>query len=250
MAVKISIRNLNAWYGNFQALKDINLDIEERMVTAIMGPSGCGKSTLIRCINRLHELRPNARVSGLVLLDGKDIYSMDPVEVRRKIGMVFQRPNPFPTMSVFENVAIGLKLRGFKDRNTIRKVVVDSLKKVHLWEEVKDRLEISGAMLSGGQQQRLCIARAIALKPEVLLMDEPTSALDPVSALKVERLIRELSREYTIIIVTHNMQQAARISDRVAFLYMGRLVEYGPTKTVLERPKHEITERYLTGRFG
>ncbi len=249
MAVKLSIGNLNAWYGGFQALNDITMDVEERKVTAIMGPSGCGKSTLIRCINRLHELKPGAKVSGRISLGNVDVYRMDPVEVRRRIGTVFQRPNPFPTMSIFDNVAIGLKLRGLA-RSLIKYIVEDSLKKVYLWDEVKDKLKMPGTALSGGQQQRLCIARAIALKPEVLLMDEPTSALDPVSSMGIERLIRELSEEYTIVIVTHDVQQAARISDRVAFLYMGRLIEYGDTETLFERPRQELTERYLTGRFS
>jgi len=247
---KLSVRGLSAWYGSTQALKNIDIDVRRNSVTAIMGPSGCGKSTFIRCINRLHELRPKTRVEGKVLLDGKNVYEMDAVEVRSKIGMIFQKPNPFPTMSIYENVAIGPRLRGLSDEEKLQTMVEESLKEASLWEEVKDQLETPGTNLSGGQQQRLCIARTLALKPEVLLMDEPTSALDPIAAQRIENLLRQLSEEYTIIIVTHNIQQAARISGMLAFFYMGELIEYGDTRTLFERPEKELTEKYITGRFS
>ncbi|MEM2868721.1 MAG: phosphate ABC transporter ATP-binding protein PstB [Candidatus Bathyarchaeia archaeon] len=251
-AYKIEIENLNAWFGSKQVLKDINMRIKGRAVTAIMGPSGCGKTTLIRCINRMHELVPGAYVSGKILLDGVNIYDngVDPVQIRRKMGMVFQKPNPFPMLSIYDNVALGPRLNGVRDRKTLGQIVKRSLMLAGLWDEVKDDLNKSGASLSGGQQQRLCIARALAVEPEVLLMDEPTSALDPISAAKIEALIRKLAEDYTIIIVTHSMQQAARISDYVAFLYMGELIEYGPTKDIFENPRSELTERYITGKFG
>jgi len=252
MIYKIDIENLNAWFGSKQVLRDITMKIKENMVTAIIGPSGCGKTTLIRCLNRMHELIPGARVTGRVLLDGGDIYGegVDPVTVRRKIGMVFQKPNPFPMMSIYDNTVAGLKLNGVSDKHRLDETVEKSLKAAHLWDEVKADLEKSGASLSGGQQQRLCIARALAIEPEVILMDEPTSALDPTAASKIEQLIRVLAQDYTVIIVTHNMQQAARVSDCTAFLYLGKLVEYGSTKDLFENPKSELTEKYITGEFG
>lgn len=252
MDFKIEIQDLNAWFGKKQVLHDISMKIKENVVTAIIGPSGCGKTTLIRCINRMHELTSGAKVTGEVLLDGENIYgeSVDPVTVRRRIGMVFQKPNPFPMMSIYDNAAAGLKLNGVSDKRRLDEVVEKSLRVAHLWDEVKLELEKSGASLSGGQQQRLCIARALAIEPEVILMDEPTSALDPTAATKIEQLIRVLAEDYTVIIVTHNMQQAARVSDFTAFLYLGRLVEYGSTKDIFENPKSELTEKYITGEFG
>jgi phosphate transport system ATP-binding protein len=252
MVVKFDVQNLNAWFGSKHVLKNINMKIEENAVTAIIGPSGCGKTTFIRCLNRMHEITPGARVSGKVIFNGVNIYDngVDPVMVRRKIGMIFQKPNPFPMMSIYDNVAIGLKLNGVRDKKILDAAVRRSLELVNLWDEVKDDLKKSGASLSGGQQQRLCIARALVVEPEVLLMDEPCSALDPIATAKIEALIRELARNYTIIIVTHNMQQAARVSDYTAFLYFGELVEYGPTEQIFENPKHELTEKYLTGKFG
>ncbi|MEM4140527.1 MAG: phosphate ABC transporter ATP-binding protein PstB, partial [Nitrososphaeria archaeon] len=219
---KIKTENLNAWFGTKQALKDINIKIRKNAITAIIGPSGCGKSTLIRCLNRMHELVPSAKVSGKVYIDGIDIYSknVDPVIVRRKVGMVFQKPNPFPTMSIYDNVAAGLKLNGIRDRKKLDEIVKKSLEQAWLWDEVKNDLDKPGSSLSGGQQQRLCIARALAVEPEVLLLDEPTSALDPIAASKIEQLIVSLKKDYTIVIVTHNMQQAARVSDYTAFLYL------------------------------
>lgn len=252
MSYKIEIENLNAWFGQTHVLKDISMKIHENAVTAIIGPSGCGKTTLLRCLNRMHELVPNARVSGRVLLDGKNIYDedVDPVIIRRRIGMVFQKPNPFPMMSIYDNVAAGLKLNGVNDKRILDEVVKKSLKLAHLWDEVKDKLHQSGADLSGGQQQRLCIARALAVEPEVILMDEPCSALDPVATAKIEKLIRTLSKDYTVVIVTHNMQQAARVADYTAFLYMGKLIEYGDTRSLFENPRNELTENYITGKFG
>jgi len=247
---KIVVRDLNAWYNEFQALKNINMAIKERRITAILGPSGCGKSTFIRCLNRLHELRSDAKVEGEILLDGRSVFEMDPVEVRRRIGMVFQRPNPFPTMSIYDNVAIGLRLNGLRDRKTIDRIVKESLKRVALWDEVRDKLSMPGTSLSGGQQQRLCIARAIATNPEVILFDEPTSALDPISAVKIEDLLIDLRENYTVVIVTHNIQQAGRVSDYVAFFWMGELIEFGKTAEVFENPREELTEAYLTGRVG
>jgi phosphate transport system ATP-binding protein len=243
---------LNAWFGDKHVLKDINLSVKANSVTAIIGPSGCGKSTLIRCFNRMHELVPNAKMSGKVLLDGKDIYAngVDPVLIRRRVGMVFQKPNPFPTMSIYDNVAAGLKLTGTKKGKNLDEVVKKSLEQATLWDEVKGDLKKSGTSISGGQQQRLCIARAIALQPEVILMDEPCSALDPIATAKIEELIVSLKRDYTVVIVTHNMQQAARVSDFTAFLYLGQLVEYGDTDGVFENPENELTEKYITGKFG
>jgi phosphate transport system ATP-binding protein len=250
---KVSVKNLDSWFGAKRALKNINFDVKENTVTALIGPSGCGKTTLIRCVNRMNEMTPGASVKGHVYLDNIDIYnkSVDPVIIKRRMGMVFQKPNPFPTMSIYDNVAAGLKLNGIKDKRLINEIVEESLKGAALWNEVKDELAKPGVSLSGGQQQRLCIARALAMQPEVLLMDEPTSALDPIASAKIEELINELKkRELTIIIVTHNMQQAARVSDHTAFMYLGELVEYGPTRQVFENPEKELTERYISGKFG
>ncbi len=252
IAPKIKVENLNAWFGTKQVLKNINMEIKEKAVTAIIGPSGCGKTTFLRCLNRMHEITPGARVSGKVIFNGINIYdkSVDPVMIRKKIGMVFQKPNPFPMMSIYDNVAIGLKLNGVRDKKTLDAVVRRSLELANLWDEVKDDLNRSGVSLSGGQQQRLCIARALAVEPEVLLMDEPCSALDPIATAKIEALIRKLAENYTVVIVTHNIQQAARISDYTAFFYLGELIEYGSTKQIFENPKHELTRKYLTGEFG
>ena len=253
MANKLEVVGLNAWFGSNQALKDINLIIPDGAVTAIIGPSGCGKSTFIRCLNRMHEVVPGARVSGQVLLDGANIYGpgIDPVQVRAKVGMVFQRPNPFPTMSIFDNAAAGLRLNGVRQsRSSLAKVVERSLRQAALWDEVKDSLHASGVSISGGQQQRLCIARALAVEPEVILMDEPCSALDPIATTKIEALIYELKQRYTIVIVTHSMQQAARVSDFTAFMYLGTLVEFGPTDKLFTTPEKKETEDYITGRFG
>ncbi len=252
MSYKIEIQNLNAWFGSKQVLQDITMKIKENVVTAIIGPSGCGKTTLIRCLNRTHEMTPKTKATGKVLLDGEDVYgeNVDPVTVRRRIGMVFQKPNPFPMMSIYDNTAAGLKLNGVTDKKRLDEIVEKSLRSAHLWDEVKLELGKSGASLSGGQQQRLCIARALAIEPEVILMDEPTSALDPTAAAKIEQLIRILAEDYTVVIVTHNMQQAARVSDFTAFLYLGKLVEYGSTKDIFENPKSELTEKYITGEFG
>ena len=249
---KVSIRNLNAWFGAKQALKNINLDIKKNTATAIIGPSGCGKTTLIRCLNRMHEMTPGATAKGSVILDNIDIYDkkVDPVVIKRRIGMVFQKPNPFPTMSIYDNVAAGLKLNGIKDKRLIGDIVQESLKGAALWEEVKNELGKPGLSLSGGQQQRLCIARALAMHPEVILMDEPTSALDPIASSKIEELIHNLKKDLTIISVTHNMQQAARVSDLTAFMYLGELVEYGATKQIFENPQKDLTERYISGKFG
>jgi phosphate transport system ATP-binding protein len=249
---KVSIRNLNAWFGMKQALKNISLDIKKNAATAIIGPSGCGKTTLIRCLNRMHEMTPGATAKGSVILDNIDIYDkrVDPVVIKRRIGMVFQKPNPFPTMSIYDNVAAGLKLNGIKDKRLIADIVKESLEGAALWEEVKNELSKPGLSLSGGQQQRLCIARALAMHPEVILMDEPTSSLDPIASSKIEELIHNLKKDLTIIIVTHNMQQAARVSDLTAFMYLGELVEYGATKQIFENPQKELTERYISGKFG
>jgi len=258
MAKSIDVSGVDIFYGTFKAVEDVSMTIEPRSVTAFIGPSGCGKSTVLRTLNRLHEVIPGARVEGKVLLDGEDIYgsSVDPVNVRRTIGMVFQKPNPFPTMSIFDNVASGLKLNGVKDRKKLTEVVERSLHGANLWEEVKDRLGKPGAGLSGGQQQRLCIARAIAVEPQVLLMDEPCSALDPISTLAIEDLISDLKERYTIVIVTHNMQQAARVSDRTGFFNLngigqpGRLIEMDDTQKIFSNPSNKRTEDYITGRFG
>jgi len=249
--VKMEARNLNFYYGSFRALEDVSLLFLEGQVTSLIGPSGCGKSTFIRCLNRMNDLIPGTRVEGALTLDGENVYEakLDVVELRRRVGMVFQKPNPFPK-SVFENVAYGLRVNGIKDKNYIAERVETSLKSAALWEEVKDRLHQSALGLSGGQQQRLCIARAMAVEPEILLMDEPCSALDPIATQKIEELIFELKATYTIIIVTHSMQQAARVSDMTAFFYMGRLIETDKTETLFTRPRNKQTEDYITGRFG
>lgn len=247
---KFSIQNLDLYYGAFQALKQINMEIEPNQITAFIGPSGCGKSTLLKCLNRMNDLIEGCRIEGSVLLDGQNIYgSMDVNELRKRVGMVFQKPNPFP-MSIYDNVAYGPRTHGVKSRVLLDEVVEKSLRDAAIWEETKDRLKKSALGLSGGQQQRLCIARALAVKPEVLLMDEPTSALDPISTLKIEDLAVELKRDYTIVIVTHNMQQATRISDKTAFFLLGDVVEYGDTETIFSVPKDQRTEDYITGRFG
>jgi phosphate transport system ATP-binding protein len=249
---KLSIKNLNAWFGKKKALQDVSLDVIENSVTAFIGPSGCGKTTLIRCLNRMHEMTPGASVSGKVIMDGIDIYNekIDPVTIKRRIGMVFQKPNPFPTMSIYDNVAAGLKLNGIKDKKLIDYIVRESLEGAVLWDEVKNELAKPGMGLSGGQQQRLCIARALAMQPEILLMDEPTSALDPIASSKIEELVHNLKRDLTVVIVTHNMQQAARVSDYTAFMYLGELIEFGETKQIFENPRKELTERYISGKFG
>lgn len=250
---KVEVHQLNAFYGEKQVLFDINVVFPERSITAIIGPSGCGKSTFIRTLNRLHELNEGARIEGKVLLDGYDIYApeVNPVLVRRKIGMVFQKPNPFPNMTIYDNVIAGLKLQNIKDSETLDEVVERTLKVVGLWDEVANDLKNKrGTDLSGGQQQRLCIARAIAVEPEVILMDEPTASLDPQSTLVIEDLMRDLRKKYTVIAVTHNMQQAARVSDFTMFLYNGKQIEHGRTRDVFEKPKEELTEHYITGRFG
>ena len=246
---KFSVSNLNLFYGDLHALKNINLEIGERQITAMIGPSGCGKSTMLRTLNRMNDLIDNCRISGEVLLDGSDIYQeKDISSLRKRVGMVFQRPNPFP-MSIFDNVAYGPRLHGMKNKAVLAEIVERSLRGAALWDEVKDRLNDSAVGLSGGQQQRLCIARALAVEPEVILMDEPTSALDPVAAGKIEELIVELKQDYTIVIVTHSIQQAARISDKTAFFLLGELIEYGNTEQVFSLPKDSRTENYITGRF-
>jgi phosphate transport system ATP-binding protein len=249
---KVRIENVNGWYGKKRAIKDINLNVKEKTVTAFIGPSGCGKTTLLRCLNRMHEMTPGAHADGRIIVDGIDIYdkSIDPVIIRRRIGMVFQKPNPFPTMSIFDNVAAGLKLNGLTNKTIVREIVEESLKEAALWDEVKNQLEQPGMSLSGGQQQRLCIARALAMQPEVLLMDEPTSSLDPLGSSKIEELVRTLKDSFTIIIVTHNMQQAGRVSDFTAFMYLGDLIEYGATNQIFMKPEKELTERYISGKFG
>jgi phosphate transport system ATP-binding protein len=258
MGASLEIANLSAWYGNRLAIEDMSLSVEPNQVTALIGPSGCGKSTLVRCLNRLHELIPGARAEGKVVLDGENIYDpgVDPVSVRRAVGMVFQRPNPFPTMSIFDNTIAGFKLNGRKPKSELLETVQRALTGAGLWDEVKDRLDAAATGLSGGQQQRLCIARAIAVQPDILLMDEPCSALDPVATLRIEDLIMELRERYTIVLVTHNMQQAARVADRTAFLLAelagdpGRIIEIGPTKKIFTQPDDKRTEGYITGRFG
>lgn len=249
---KLETIDLKAIYGKVQALKGINIKFPEKRVTAVMGPSGCGKSTLVRCLNRIHELTPGTKIEGQVILDGVNIYGpgVDPVAIRRRIGMVFQKPNPFPTMSIFDNTVAGLKLNGVRDKNRLNQVAEKSLRMAFLWDEVKSDLKKPGTALSGGQQQRLCIARALAVEPEVILMDEPCSALDPIATAKVEESISQLKKEYTVVIVTHNLQQAARISDYTAFMYLGKLEEFGETADVFEKPKSELTEKYITGKFG
>ena len=252
MGVGIRVEKLNAWFGKTQALHDISMEAPANHATAVIGPSGCGKSTFVRCLNRMHETIPDARATGKVRMGDIDVYNgSSAVQIRRRIGMVFQKPNPFPTMSIYDNVAAGLKLNGFRDRRKLDEIVERSLKLSALWDEVKDSLrKKSGASLSGGQQQRLCIARALAVEPQVLLMDEPCSALDPISTGKIEELIFQLKEEFTIVIVTHNMQQAARVSDMTGFLYLGKLVEFGPTEQIFSNPHNELTERYISGKFG
>ncbi|NMH99668.1 phosphate ABC transporter ATP-binding protein PstB [Pseudonocardia acidicola] len=258
MARQIRMKDVDIYYGKFHAVQEVSLSIPARAVTAFIGPSGCGKSTVLRTLNRMHEVIPGARVVGRVELDDEDIYApdVDPVQVRRTVGMVFQRPNPFPTMSVRDNVVAGLKLQGVRDRPRLEHMCEQALRDANLWPEVKDRLDKPGGGLSGGQQQRLCIARAIAVQPDVLLMDEPCSALDPISTLAIEDLISEIKREYTIVIVTHNMQQAARISDRTGFFNLpgpgqpGRLVELDDTERIFSQPREQATEDYVSGRFG
>ena len=255
--IKMEVRDLDVYYGSFRAVKGVNARIRARAVTAIIGPSGCGKSTFLRTLNRMHELTPRARAEGQVLLDGADVYdpSVDPVRLRRYVGMVFQRPNPFPTMSIYDNVVAGVKLVGRAGKAETDALVEASLRRAALWDEVKDKLKQPGTSLSGGQQQRLCIARAIAVEPEVILMDEPASALDPVATLRIEELIAELRENYAIVIVTHNMQQAGRVSDETAFFSMdddraGYLVEFGPTRQIFTNPREQLTEDYVSGRFG
>jgi phosphate transport system ATP-binding protein len=250
-SVAIEIRNVSIAYGDNQAVHDVSMDVPERRVTALIGPSGCGKSTLLRCLNRMNDLIESARVTGTIRVKGRDIYApgTDVIDVRRRIGMVFQKSNPFPK-SIYENVVYGLRIAGIRDRTRLDEACERSLRGAALWDEVKDRLGDSALGLSGGQQQRVCIARAIAVEPEILLMDEPCSALDPIATLKVEELIYELKERYTIVIVTHNLQQAARVSDRTAFFWLGRLVEYGATSDTFTNPKDKLTEDYITGRFG
>jgi len=252
MNSKLKLERLNIHFGTSQAVKDVSLDFPANTVTAIIGPSGCGKSTVLRSINRMHDLTPSARVTGRILLDDADIYDrkVDPVAVRRRIGMVFQKANPFPAMSIYDNVISGYKLNGRVKKTEMDEIVESSLKRVALWDEVKDRLKTSAMALSGGQQQRLCIARTVAVQPEVILMDEPCSALDPIATLKIEELIDELKEQYTVVIVTHNMQQAARVSDYTAFLYLGELIEFDVTKKIFTNPAKSQTEDYITGRFG
>jgi phosphate transport system ATP-binding protein len=259
VAKRIEVSDLNIFYGNFRAVEDVNVSIEPRSITALIGPSGCGKSTFLRSLNRMHEVIPGARVEGKVVMDGVDLYGADsdPVDVRRQIGMVFQRPNPFPTMSIYDNVAAGMRLNNKKMRKAdLDDLVERSLRGANLWNEVKDRLDRPGAGLSGGQQQRLCIARAIAVEPDVLLMDEPCSALDPISTLAIEDLMSELKERFTIVIVTHNMQQAARVSEQTGFFNLngvgqpGRLIEFNPTEKIFSNPDQKATEDYISGRFG
>ncbi|MCF6509880.1 phosphate ABC transporter ATP-binding protein [Blastococcus sp. MG754426] len=259
MAKRIEVSDLNIYYGSFRAVEGVNVSIEPRSITALIGPSGCGKSTFLRTLNRMHEVIPGARVEGKVVMDGQDLYGpdTDPVTVRRQIGMVFQRPNPFPTMSIYENVAAGLRLNSVRmSKSDLDDLVERSLKGANLWEEVKDRLDRPGSGLSGGQQQRLCIARAIAVEPDVLLMDEPCSALDPISTLAIEDLMTELKERFTIVIVTHNMQQAARVSEQTGFFNLngvgqpGRLIEFNPTEKIFSNPDQKATEDYISGRFG
>jgi phosphate transport system ATP-binding protein len=252
--VKISVEKFNLFYGKFQALKDVNIDIPANQITAIIGPSGCGKSTFIRSFNRMNELIPSVTTNGNIILDGNNIFDIDPVELRKHVGMVFQRPNPFPK-TIYENIAFGPRAHGIRDKRILEEIVEKSLKQAVLWDDVKDSLNKSGLALSGGQQQRLCIARALAVEPEVILMDEPASALDPIATLKIEELIQQLKEKYTIVIVTHNMQQAARASDFTLFFNMaedraGYLVESGKTTDIFTNPKHELTEQYISGRFG
>jgi phosphate transport system ATP-binding protein len=249
---KMIAENVSVLYGDIAGIKNVSMKFKDRSVTALIGPSGCGKTTFLRCLNRMHDMTKNARVEGKVMIDGIDLYSkdIDPIYHRRKVGMVFQKPNPFPTMSIYDNVSSGLRLNGIRDKNVLKEIVEDSLKMAYLWDEVKDDLKRSAMELSGGQQQRLCIARALAIQPEVLLMDEPASALDPIATQKIEETITELKKEYTIIIVTHNMQQAVRVSDYTGFMYLGDLIEFGETKKIFTDPGNELTAKYVQGQFG
>lgn len=249
--IKMQVKNMDLYYGDFQALHDVDLDVYENEVTAFIGPSGCGKSTLIKSLNRMNDLIPNCKIKGEITLDGKDIYDkgIDLTKLRKRVGMVFQHPNPFPK-SIYDNIAYGPRTHGIKDSNKLDEIVETSLKQAAIWDEVKDHLDRNALSISGGQQQRVCIARAIANEPEVLLMDEPTSALDPISTSKIEDLVNELKKDYTIVMVTHNMQQASRISDRTAFFYQGRIVEQDLTKVLFTNPSEERTENYISGRFG
>lgn len=249
--IKIQVRDLNLYYGQNHALHGVNMDIKENSVTALIGPSGCGKSTFLKCINRMNDLVDNVRIEGSIEIDGENIYapSVDTTVLRKKVGMVFQQPNPFP-MSIYDNIAYGPRVHGIKDKKTLDQIVEESLKGAAIFDEVKDRLKKSAMGLSGGQQQRLCIARALAVQPEVLLMDEPTSALDPISTSKIEELMEDLKKKYTVVVVTHNMQQAVRVSDDTAFFLVGEMVEFGDTKTIFSYPKDKRTEDYITGRFG
>jgi len=248
----LQVNNLNVWYEDFHAVKGITVGYPEKSISAIIGPSGCGKSTFLRCLNRIYEEVPGAKATGEIILEGKNILdkSVDPVELRRRIGMVFQKPNPFPAMSILDNVTIGLRLQGIKDKSYLMNIAEQCLRKAALWDEVKDKLHKLGTSLSGGQQQRLCIARALAVNPPVLLMDEPTSALDPIASAKIEDLMSELKKEFTVIVVTHNMQQAARIADYTSFFVLGDLIEHGLSSDIFTNPKQQKTEDYITGRFG
>jgi len=252
LEAKIVTENLNAYFGDVHAVRGVNLSIPKNRITAIIGPSGCGKSTLIRCMNRMHEVVRGAKVTGKVLLDGKDIYDADtdPVMIRTKVGMVFQKPNPFPTMSIYDNAVAGLRLNGEKDWKKLDETAESSLKLAALWDEVKGNLDASGVSISGGQQQRLCIARALAVQPEVLLLDEPCSALDPIATMKIEELMLELKKNYTIVIVTHNMQQAARVSDLTGYMLLGEMIEFGDTNSLFTKPSKKLTEDYITGKYG
>jgi phosphate transport system ATP-binding protein len=249
---KMIAEKVSVFYDDVEAVKNVTMKFKERSVTSLIGPSGCGKTTFLRCLNRMHDMTKNARVQGKILLDGEDLYASDkdPIYHRRKVGMVFQKPNPFPTMSIYDNVAAGLRLNGVKDRKILDEIVEDSLKMAYVWDEVKNNLKKPAIELSGGQQQRLCIARALAIQPEVLLMDEPASALDPIATQKIEETITELAKEFTIIIVTHNMQQAVRVSDYTAFMYLGDLIEFNETKKIFTQPKNELTSKYVKGQFG
>jgi phosphate transport system ATP-binding protein len=249
---KMIAENVSVYYDGIQSIKNVTMKFKERSITSLIGPSGCGKTTFLRCLNRMHDMTKNARVEGKILLDGYDLYSkdVDPIYHRRKVGMVFQKPNPFPTMSIYHNVAAGLRLNGIRDRKILDEIVEDSLRMAYIWDEVKDKLKKPAMELSGGQQQRVCIARALAIQPEVLLMDEPASALDPIATQKIEETIRELAKEFTIIIVTHNMQQAVRVSDYTAFMYLGDLIEFDETKKIFTQPKNELTAKYVQGQFG
>jgi phosphate transport system ATP-binding protein len=249
---KMIAENVSVYYDGIQAVKNVTMKFKERTVTSLIGPSGCGKTTFLRCLNRMHDMTKNARVEGKILLDGYDLYAknVDPIYHRRKVGMVFQKPNPFPTMTIYDNVAAGLRLNGVRDKKMLDEIVEDSLRMAYVWDEVKDNLKKPAMELSGGQQQRLCIARALAIQPEVLLMDEPASALDPIATQKIEETITELAKEFTIIIVTHNMQQAVRVSDYTAFMYLGDLIEFDETKKIFTQPRNELTAKYVQGQFG